>query len=70
MRHHVLDRGADVGFRQPRIAALGRHGALAVQRHVEQRLHPERDARGPVRLVAELGRARGAGAVTGDAGVF
>src|SRR6266850_1816950 len=63
--NHELDRGAHVVVGKRRVAALGRHCALALQRRLQQGIHAVHEVRRPCRLVAELRRAGDAGRVGG-----
>src|SRR6266850_3201452 len=68
LRNHELDRGAHVVVGKRRVAALGRHRALAFQRRLHQGIHAVHEVRRPRRLVAELRRAGDAGRVAHHAG--
>jgi hypothetical protein len=64
----VVDGGLYVGIGKGRIAALGRHRALALEHARVERLGARLEARCPGGLVAELGRIGGAGGVASHAG--
>src|SRR5690242_17404554 len=68
LRDHVLHRGTHLGVGQRCVAALGRHGVLALQRILDERVHALLDPGRPGRLVAELRRAGDAGRMAGRAG--
>src|SRR5882762_285463 len=68
LRNHELDRGAHVVVGKRRVAALGRHRALALQRRLQQGIHAMHEVRRPRRLVAEFRRAGDAGRVAHHAG--
>src|SRR5882762_2876635 len=65
---HELDRGAHIVVGKRRVAALGRHRALALQRRLQQGIHAMHEVRRPRRLVAEFRRAGDAGRVAHHAG--
>src|SRR6267378_4768932 len=65
---HELDRGAHVVVGKRRVAALGRHRALAFQRRLQQAIRAVHEVRRPRRLVAEFRRAGDAGRVAHRAG--
>src|SRR6266513_5162584 len=65
---HELDRGAHFAVGKRRVAALGRHRALAFQRRLQQAIRAVREVRRPRRLVAELRRAGDPGRVAQHAG--
>src|SRR5439155_765689 len=67
LRHHELDRGADFGVGERRVAGFGRHRALALDHRLQQLAQAFLDARRPCRLVAELRRVGDAGLVAGGA---
>src|SRR5437879_1293051 len=67
LRHHEIDRGADLGLSERRVAGLGRHRALALERVFHQLVEALLDAWRPGRLVADLGRVGDAGLVAGRA---
>src|SRR5205807_1006362 len=67
---HELDRGAHVVVGKRRVAALGRHRALAFQRRLQQASRAVHEVRRPRRLVAELRRAGDAGLVAVGADRF
>src|SRR5436190_19799156 len=67
---HELDRGAHVVIGKRRVAALGRHRALAFQRRLQQASRAVHEVGRPCRLVAELRRAGDAARVTGAARRF
>src|SRR5438552_18688539 len=64
---HELDRGAHFAVGKRRVAALGRHRALAFQRRLQQAIRAVHEVRRPRRLVAELRRAGDAARVAGAA---
>src|SRR5688572_10278990 len=69
LRGHELDRGAHLGVGERRVAALRRHGALAFEHRLGERVHALLEARCPRRLVAQLGRAGDRLRVARDAGL-
>ncbi len=61
--HHVVDRGSQLRVGERLVAAFRRHRFEAVLRMVEEHVGALRDARRPLRLVAELRRSGKARAV-------
>src|SRR5688572_11981052 len=70
LRDHELDRRAHLGVRERRVAALGRHGDLALEHRLQQRVAALLHTRRPGCLVAELGRAGHRLRVAGRAGLL
>jgi len=67
---HVVHCCLDVVIRHVHATTLGRHGVLAVQRRVVQRVHSLSDTRGPGGLVAQFGRAGGTASPKAIAVIF